>query len=374
MNLVYFYNYDLFNHTSLGVKKKIYGQLEAFKNKGFTTYLLGINKLNYYILDFFSNYKKENNYLNKEDLYQKLLEEIVYLDPKIIYIRHSPMNFIIMQFYGLLRENCKNSKIIIEFPTFPYDEELKLRKRGLDILYIDIFYRQYLKNYFDFSVNFNGLKNVFDIKSIPISNGISLKNIDVKKNIYHRENIITLISVASINKWHGYDRVLKGISEYYNKFFRYHKYLIKINIVGEGEYLPTLKELCHNLKIESYVSFWGTLDNKELDKIFDYSDIALGALGLYHIKLTKASPIKTKEYCARAIPFIIGYNDLSFDNNAEYIMKVENNDNPIDICKIIDFYKSIRNKSNLSYIMRNFAENNLTWEHCFDKLFKAIDV
>lgn len=372
MNIVYFCNFNLFANNSLSLKKKVYGQLDAFKKKGFKIYLITINKLKYSIIDINNDTKNEYIYLNKESLYLDITNLIVKFNPKIIYVRHSITGFFLIQFYRLLKNNCKNTKMIIEFPTIPYDGEMKSNGRTSDIIDIDRFYRQQLKDFFDISINFNGLNEVFGIQSIPTKNGIMLKQIPIKSNKTNDKKEISLIGLATLHSSNGYERVLHGIYEYYNKYYKKYKYTIRLNIVGIGPSLFELEETCDNYKINKYTSFLGLLDGKELDDIFEKSDIALGSLGFYKNGIKNGSPLKTKEYCARGIPFIIGYDDLSFNEDVEYIMKVENDNTPIDMCKVIDFYEFTQNKNNLPYIMRDFAERNLSWDHCFESVLKFI--
>lgn len=374
MNMIYFCNIDLFADNFLALKKKVYGQLDVFKKRGFTVNLIIINKLKFYIININNNTKKGYIYLNNENLYLGIINLIIKLNPKIIYVRHSPTRFFLMQFYKLIKENCKETKMIIEFPTIPYDEVTKLSEKTLDAIDIDVFYRQQLKNFFDISVNFNGLNSVFGIKSIPIGNGILLEQIPVKDNKINNKNKkeIVLIAVAILHNWHGYERVLNGIHEYYNKYYEKYKYIIKLNIVGIGPSLPKLKKICNNYKLEEYVTFFGLLDGKELDNIFEKSDIALGPLGAYKIGSKSSSPLKTKEYCARGIPFIIGYDDLSFNEDVEYIMKVDDDDSNIDMRQVIKFYETSKKINNLTSIMRKYAEEKLTWEKNFENLFKEL--
>lgn len=376
MNMVYFCNIDLFADNFLALKKKIYGQIDVFKKRGFKVNLIIINKLKFYILDINNNTKKGYFYLNDENLYSSILNLIIKLNPKIIYVRHSPTRFFLMQFYKLIKENCRKTEMIIEFPTIPYDDEMRANENAPDtvesIIAIDRFYRQQLKSFFNISVNFNGLKNVFGLKSIPIKNGIFLEYIPIKSSKINNKKEISLIGLAILHNWHGYERVLNGIYEYYNKHYKEYKYLIKLNIVGIGPSRYKLEEICNSYKINDYVSFLGLLDGKDLDYTFENSDIALGSLGFYKNGYKMGSPLKTKEYCARGIPFIIGYDDLSFNEDVEYIMKVDNNDSNIDMRQVIKFYEASKKINNLTSIMRKYAEENLTWEKSFENLFKEL--
>lgn len=53
---------------------------------------------------------------------------------------------------------------------------------------------------------------------------------------------------------------------------------------------------------------------------------------------------------------------MRFPEDAEYIMKVSNNSEPVDMRGIIDFYENIVLQKNLNRRMRDYATEHFTWE------------
>ena len=73
--------------------------------------------------------------------------------------------------------------------------------------------------------------------------------------------------------------------------------------------------------LNEYVHFVGSRIGSELNLIMDKADIGVSSLALFRAG-GGHDPIKTKEFIARGIPVILGYEDKLVDMNLPYIMKV----------------------------------------------------
>lgn len=371
VNLVYICSENIFDKSAIGIKNKVFYQMNSFFNKGYKSYLINIDVFQVSLFDYMRNKKTSFIYKNQEEMYNFILSEIIHLLPKIIYVRHKfPIDYFLFKFYKDLKENCYNSVLILEFPTLPYDKQMKDNK----MLEIDKFYRYKLKHIFDISVNFNNLNSIFGLKSLHINNGISLDNIPLIKNLKFLNKRIKLIVVSDLLYWQGYDRLINGIYKYYKENYNKEQYIVSLDIIGDGPELFSLKQLSKFKGIDKYVNFYGILEGMELTKKFEESNIAVGGLKPYTINIKKACPLKNREYCARGIPFIIACKDLAFDNSFKYILRVSNNEKPIDILQIIKFYNKLKSLRHISFEMRKYAEENLTWDKSFQILFDNIEV
>lgn len=370
VNLVYICSENIFDKSAIGIKNKVFYQMESFFNKGYKPYLINIDIFQISLFDYRRSKKRKFIYKNQKEMYNFILSEIIHLLPKIIYVRHKfPIDYFLFKFYKELKQNYYGSMLILEFPTLPYDKQIK----DNNMLEIDKFYRCKLKYIFDFSVNFNNFKKVFGLKSLHINNGISLSNIPIIKNSKFLDKKIKLIGVSDLNYWQGYDRLIEGLSKYYKEFFNEKKYFISIDIVGDGPDLFNLKQLSKTNNVDKYIKFYGILESMELDKVFEEANIAVGGLKPYTINIKKACPLKNREYCARGIPFIVACKDLAFNSSFKYMLKVSNSKEPIDMLQIIKFYERLRNMDNISFEMRKFAEENLRWDKSFQILFDEIE-
>lgn len=145
------------------------------------------------------------------------------------------------------------------------------------------------------------------------------------------------------------------------------KEIIKFHIVGDGdkEVVNNLKKLVKENKLEDYVTFYGYKSGKKLDDIYNDSDIAIGSLGFFRTGDIMGSTLKVREYCARGIPFIIGYKDISLNKELKFYYEVSNDETLLDLNKILEWYENLNVKSEE---IRKFAIENLSW----DKQIKII--
>ena len=56
---------------------------------------------------------------------------------------------------------------------------------------------------------------------------------------------------------------------------------------------------------------------------------------MHRIGLFEGSTLKTREYCAKGIPFIYGYRERGIKESFPYAFRVSANEEPIDLKKII---------------------------------------
>jgi hypothetical protein len=129
-----------------------------------------------------------------------------------------------------------------------------------------------------------------------------------------------------------------------------------------------LKKLVLEKKMEDKVFFSKTTYGQTLDDIFEESDIAIGSLGIHRKGLSESSELKTREYCARGIPFICSAFDADFEDNYIYKMKISSDEEPVDIEAVLDFGKKIMSDPEYPRKIRQYACDNLDWQVKIKKL------
>jgi len=296
----------------------------------------------------FTNYFAYNSFL-------KFLDEVIDLyNIDVLYYRNSQPSkrlIKIMQKKKLIK--------IIEFPTYPFENELAKSKTKFEY---NLFWKNGMKKFEDFAdiivaISSDNTLNV-DKKIVLINNGIRLEDIKIKNQ--NKQSSINLLSIANVAFWHGYDRIIRGLDKYYKKN---PKKEIYYHCVGEGVELENLKNLVKEKKLEKYVIFHGTKTGEELDKIVDESDIAFGSLGNHRKGLYGDSALKNRDYCARGIPFVIASNDQDFPKSFPYVFRIPQDDSPVEIDKVINWYEDLsKEHPEYSLEMRKFAEENLSWD------------
>ena len=249
-------------------------------------------------------------------------------------------------------------KVIVEIPTYPYSREfLSGPLTSKFKLVIDVIWRLNIRKYVDFIVApITEKEKLFGIPIIRTGNGIRTSIIPIKKCSL-QNNILYLLGVANVSRWHGYDRVIKGLKNYTgNKKVVFH-------VVGEGKEKPKLIKLVKKLNLEDKVIFHGTKTGKELDKLFDMAHIAIGDIGSHRKGLKETMALKHREYAARGIPFVLSTYDPDFPPELDFVKYIPPNDEPVNIDSIVKWYQDLIEKNpNISMKMRKYAEENLTWE------------
>lgn len=282
---------------------------------------------------------------------QIILEWMIKYKIKKSYIRYW---FADRWFLELLKKQEElGIKSVLEFPSIPYDGIFSRQ-----IVSEDHYYREQLHKYIRCCTTFGRYDQVFHIPCLAIPNGVDMK--DQKKKCYRKKDgTIVLLAVARFWKAHGYERLIEGMHDYYRKGGKRN---IIFNVVGDGVQLDFYSKLVDEYQLQEHVIFYGCLEGEALNRVYDNSDIAVSVLGFYKAGIQSASPIKTCEYCARGIPFIYGYDELSFNESKYFAYQVSNDETPIDMKKVVEFYDAMYDGRDFVKDMRQYAMSNLTWD------------
>lgn len=268
--------------------------------------------------------------------------------PILAYIKEKQISFVYMRsehnanpflirFVRRLRN--KGIKVVMEIPTFPYDQEYITFKSKCS-LFIDRLFRKKLAKQLDAIITFSNETEIFGQRTIRISNGIDFSSVKLKHD-NREQSELHLVGVAEIHYWHGFDRVIAGMIDYYRGKSNINK--VFFHIVGEfsgerekNEILPLITEN----QLENYVILHGRLFGTALDEVFDRADIGIGSLARHRSNITHIKTLKNREYAARGIPFIYSETDEDFEK-MPYILKVPADESPINIGRMIDFYNHV---------------------------------
>ena len=225
-----------------------------------------------------------------------------------------------------------------------------------------------LKRYIYRIISTNKDNEIFGINTIQIDNGVDL---EIVKCINKKENknkeYLNAIAVASICKWHGYDRFINSMKKYKEK----NELKVTFYLVGDGrkEDIEYLKNLVISNDLSEFVIFTGTKEGEELDKLYEKMDFAVSSLALFRAG-GGHNPIKTKEYIAKGLPVVTGYEDSLVPSTLEYIYKVDENESIFDLGNIIDWY--IKGDFNSKQI-RKYALDNVSWDSQIKKIINEIE-
>ena len=193
-------------------------------------------------------------------------------------------------------------------------------------------------------------------KTQLVGNGIEVDSIPIRKSVPGwTGDRLNLVCVASLNYWHGIDRLLDAMARVNSE-----KSHIKIHlkVIGKGAVFNQLKEKVEKLSLESYVLFLGFLKGQDLYTHYETAHLAVGSLALYRKNLSTASELKSREYCAAGLPFIVVGNDPDFGKDAKFRIQLANHE-PID--DLVQFFQNFNpDLIDFSPIeIRTYAEKNL---------------
>jgi hypothetical protein len=180
-----------------------------------------------------------------------------------------------------------------------------------------------------------------------ISNGINVGDYPLNNSIHSATEINLVMILGVTAEWHGLNRIIEGLNNYMGNR------KITLFIIGN---VTEIK--CPNAVYLGYMS------SLQMNDFFNTYNIHIGiaSLALHRISITEASVLKAREYLARGIPFIYGYNDTDLENEkdiAEFVYKVPANDSTINMEQIISFYDKVKQVTDYPEKIRNFAEQKV---------------
>lgn len=264
----------------------------------------------------------------------------------------------------LAQQKERNVRSVLEIPVYPYGQDVAPGRLKLE----EEFFRRELPRYVDCISTFSEDKTIWGIPCINLVNGVDLESNPLRKR--KKESRIVLIGVSCCYPWHGYERVIMGLRDYYKDGGEYD---ILFKVVGSGSQEKYYRSLTAQYNLQNHVEFCGRLDGDELDRQYSAADIAIGTLATYKIGLQTVSTIKCAEYCVRGIPMIISYDDIRFPSNAEYVMQVPNSPEPLNMQDVIGFYNRTVSQEDLSLKMRQFAAERFTWDRIMMPVVKYLN-
>jgi len=368
---IYITNIDIKGKS--GYNKKIIGQLKALSKYSSKMYIIAYDGKDFFLAEYKNNTfqiierrKRHNNrisyvrgLLNQKLLVQFALESDNVYNFDYFYIRRIvPLTSIIIKMLKALKKQSK--KIFYEYPTYPWKEEMRSNLKTFGILsYIleNIYYEKLLKivDYVPAIIATKPENDLEKKKFIIINNGVDLNETPIRSPKSH--NTLNLLALGHIQNWHGFDRVILGLKNYYAQN---PKLDVNLFIVGNGTELSRLKKLSTSLNLNDKVRFFGERTGKDLDRIFNETDIAVSSIGTHRKGMLIDSSLKSREYCARGIPFVIASDDDDFPETFRYVHRIPKNDEPVNINELIDFFDSIKDENYIEE-MRNYARNKLNW-------------
>jgi glycosyltransferase involved in cell wall biosynthesis len=281
--------------------------------------------------------------------------------PDFVYIRYQRTSPAFLWMLSRLRARNPGMAIIVEFPSFPYhSENTGLRDRVLGLS--DRLLRPLLKRHVDRIVTFSRRPEILGIPTVCSDNGTDVAGVRVlAPPAEDRE--IRLLGLANLSFWHGYDRVIAGLAAWRDQApGRRPARRVVFDIVGAGRERARLEDDVRRFGLEDLVRFHGPQQGPALDAIMAGCHIGISSIGMHRL-VVDTSNLKSREVCARGLPFVIAYPDHDFGPEFRFALQAPATDDPIDIAALLAFHDRLRAECpDYPAQMRAYAETRLTWE------------
>jgi glycosyltransferase involved in cell wall biosynthesis len=365
------YTIIFFGREPSGVQKKIIAQVKNLNDLGLSAViysLTGINddsppspQVNKIIIPNLEYHPPKSFFAKKRRInirdyaYKKIIETLH--EDEILYTRIPSPSRITSE----LMKNPRKCKIVIEYQTI---EPIEGKLAGNYVYLLnDLFFGDDIRRYTDGIIGVTDEITGYEVTRsgdpkkphLTIGNGINVETVTVHQQVPYSGDELRLLCVANFNRWHGLDRLIRGIGTYRGPT------RITLHIAGDGSELPYLKKIIHELAITDKVKFHGLTMGKDLDILFNTCHIAVGSLGMHRKGLTQTSELKAREYCARGIPYVISCADPDFPDDFPYIHRFLSDESEVDIETIIEFAQKVYKDPDHPFKMRAYAIEHLDW-------------
>lgn len=349
---------DMIN--SDGVMKKICLEIKTFEMLG--------NSVDYIFWDDNNDIKLKSNeimdlfpstgYIYKDMLkiYSWMRNNLMNKSYDILYIRHIGSSIAMAKFLRCYKKLNPNISVLAEIPTVMGRWEPGTSFLGKLKFFINKLLNYILSFPIDRFITFSNDLRIYGRPTLCVENFVDVHSLPVRKPLLTDKFI--LLGIAMMTPSHGFDRVIRGLYEYYLN--HNNNKIVIFKIIGEGSSKERLQELTRELKLEDYVKFEGKKSTDEITRYIDEANIAVASLAIFRKKCAKASELKIREYCARGIPFIYSAEEPILQD-VTACLKQPHDESPINIQRVIEFSNSI-DVTEASIELRKIAESRCTCE------------
>lgn len=273
-------------------------------------------------------------------------------DTDFLYIRQVYHDDSFVRYLRAIKKQNPRIKIIYEIPTYPYDAETHFSVSNASFVVKEHTARKAAAKFFDRIVTFYGQKEIWGVPCIDLINGYDFSSVELPQR--ERSDAIHVISVALTAFWHGYDRFLSGLANYYD-----HGGVEDIVYHYVGSVIPEHEQFVKEHHLEDHVIFHGMQSGEPLKALMKQSFIGVDVLGGHRKDYPVSSSLKSREYCAYGIPVITSSPIDFLPKDSPYQFLAPYDDSPVDMEAVASFYHSLYGGKNCSEVaaeIRAYAE------------------
>lgn len=254
------------------------------------------------------------------------------------YIRFQFFSEDVRQIAAMLQK--AGTKVLMEFPTYPYEGELHQQGlRGIPKLICDRLFRYPCAKYIDAFVTQAEEPKIYGVPCIRVLNGLDFGKHPLREISQPERDTVRMAAVASMLPWHGYDRLIEGLAAYYQDPENQADF--QLHLVGDGKELARYRQLVREHNLTDHVVFHGMQGGDALRSILSGCDIAIGSLGAHRIGLKKLSTLKSREYCAWGLPSVNATPVDMLSPEDPFCLFVPEGEAPVDMKQVLAFHRRV---------------------------------
>ena len=291
-----------------------------------------------------------------------------------LYIRQVYHDESFVRYLRAIRRRNPQIKIIYEIPTFPYDAETHISLSNASFAAKERIARRKVARLVDRFVTFYGQESIWGTPCIDLLNGYDFSQVSIPERTL--TDTLHILSVSLTGPWHGYDRLIEGIHQYYedggSEKIIYH--LV-------GTILLEHAEMIKRYHLEEKVILHGYMSGEPLKELYRQCLIGVDILAGFRRQSQISSTLKSREYAAYGLPILTGCPIDYLPENYPYQLLVPADDTPVDIERLLVFYHGVyddKNPAEIAETIRSYAERrcdmSITMKPVADWLNKAISV
>lgn len=346
MKKLLFIAFNNFSNLHFGPTAKVFSQCRAFEAHGFSVELIGRIGSDTALIKDSENYEitvwhktainnvRVRNLIDKHSQIADIKGYIKNKNYDACYIRYDFSDRDFISLLKLLKVHCK--KIVLELPTYPYDEENKYGIGSKVRIAVDKIYRKQLHKYLDAIVTFYGEhKEILGVPAIVVPNGFDFSRMELVKEMLP-DDVTHIVAVSAMREWHGYERMIEGMRNYYEDTSVRRRNFI-LHLVGEGREYGKYKALIDEYKLHDHVILEGAMFGEKLDRLYEKCAIGVDSLARHRTGVEVLSSLKSREYGAKGIPFINSCKVDIIDDEFPYMLRVPADESPVDMAAVEAF-------------------------------------
>ncbi|OAV44309.1 hypothetical protein [Lewinella sp. 4G2] len=362
-----------------GIRKKVFGQLQALRALGYEAQLLYLHG-DGLLLTNGDGEEKQFTLPKQRPLFRqwgyydhvaKLIGNLARFSH--VYLRYHVPTPAYLRFLKMVAAIEHNPFVYCEVPTYPYTREFNGLK-GRAYHFLDSYYANKAGQYYDEVISFYPAKSIFGHTPILLENALARSIIDEGAAAGPREmgkqtGPLRMIGLAAnLERFHGYDRVIRGMKEYLDHKTEDQRD-VHLTIISQGDVFEELKVLANEFGLTEKTTFLSPRVGKDLYDIIQTMDLGIGTIARYRVELFTDSSLKTREYCAFGVPQLLSAEDRSFPKELTFVRYIPNDDSPVPVGDLVSWLEDLHQQPNWQVALYRHADEQLSWKGQMSKAF-----